>query len=87
MPSANDWDLFQSLHAVLEAGSLSAAARFDIRELFARQPLALRRVAIEEQKQDRERDAGDCAVASRVDVFSSTWRVRGGIQAHTRVQA
>jgi DNA-binding transcriptional LysR family regulator len=28
MPSANDWDLFQSLHAVLEAGSLSAAARF-----------------------------------------------------------
>ncbi|HMO44346.1 MAG TPA: LysR family transcriptional regulator, partial [Phenylobacterium sp.] len=29
MPSAaaTDWDLFQSLHAVLEAGSLSAAAR------------------------------------------------------------
>ena len=28
MPDANDWDLFQSLHAVLEAGSLSAAARY-----------------------------------------------------------
>jgi DNA-binding transcriptional LysR family regulator len=28
MPGPNDWDLFQSLHAVLEAGSLSAAARF-----------------------------------------------------------
>jgi DNA-binding transcriptional LysR family regulator len=27
MPSPNDWDLFQSLHAVLEAGTLSAAAR------------------------------------------------------------
>jgi DNA-binding transcriptional LysR family regulator len=27
MADANDWDLFQSLHAVLEAGSLSAAAR------------------------------------------------------------
>jgi DNA-binding transcriptional LysR family regulator len=27
MPGPNDWDLFQSLHAVLEAGSLSAAAR------------------------------------------------------------
>ena len=25
--SAADWDLFQSLHAVLETGSLSAAAR------------------------------------------------------------
>jgi len=28
MPGANDWDLFQSLHAVLEAGSLSGAARY-----------------------------------------------------------
>jgi DNA-binding transcriptional LysR family regulator len=28
MPGPNDWDLFQSLHAVLEAGSLSAAARY-----------------------------------------------------------
>ena len=27
MPGPNDWDLFQSLHAVLEAGTLSAAAR------------------------------------------------------------
>ena len=27
MPAPNDWDLFQSLHAVLEAGTLSAAAR------------------------------------------------------------
>ena len=27
MPGPNDWDLFQSLHAVLEAGSLSAAAK------------------------------------------------------------
>ena len=27
MPSPNDWDLFQSLHAVLEAGTLSAAAK------------------------------------------------------------
>lgn len=27
MGAATDWDLFQSLHAVLEAGSLSAAAR------------------------------------------------------------
>ncbi len=27
MPGPNDWDLFQSLHAVLEAGTLSAAAK------------------------------------------------------------
>ncbi|MGZ3376455.1 MAG: LysR family transcriptional regulator [Phenylobacterium sp.] len=27
MPGPNDWDLFQSLHAVLESGTLSAAAR------------------------------------------------------------
>src|SRR5829696_3690687 len=27
MPSTPDWDLLQSLHAVLEAGSFSAAAR------------------------------------------------------------
>lgn len=27
MPSATDWDLFQSLHAVMEAGSLSAGAK------------------------------------------------------------
>ena len=27
MPGPNDWDLFQSLHAVMEAGTLSAAAK------------------------------------------------------------